>query len=666
MTALHVKPFRGQVPRLSDRLIGANQAVAALNCQITAGRLDPLMGPGLVHTSLASSIATIYRYRYKGADNWLVWSRVVDVVKSPTAQDSLGRVYYTGDGDPRMTTYDLAIDSAPYPTAFYALGIPAPSTAPALIVTGGVAPVETRAYIYVFRNAFGEESGPSPEIVVSGNINGSWDLSGMETALPNSGTISAAATVSTGVVEVTLDTVRGLMQHEEVTFSGVSGMTDLNATFALLSVDAGANKVTVELDTAQVYSGGTDTWARVAPHNVTGMTKVIKRSIGSEDYKRVAEIPVATTTYSDIILTSALQDDTQQLDSFPPPKNLHSLVVLANGAMAGLAGNELCFSEQYKPYSWPLANRYSFAGKGVALCAAENSVIVLTENDPIVFTATTPEAASPAGMNTYAPCVSKQSVVDIGGGCLYAGHDGLYLATPAGVRNITNDLYRNKEWSAMVPTSFKAAFFDQRYYAMHDTLDGSTSKIMMLDLSEPDSIVEIDERVDVLYLNPLDGNFYMVKGNKIYAWNVDDTNRYLSYWASREYQLPAPVNFNCAQVHADYGDILPINTVILQENIALLADADDVNGALCAAPVNTFAVNGSAIQPVPQETQRKVQFSLRVDGALVFTKQLSSDKPFRLPNGFKSELQGFAITASVPVHSVSIAQSERELGQMSL
>lgn len=667
MTALHVKPFRGQVPRLSDRLIGANQASAALNCQITSGRLDPLMGLGLVHTSgLANAIVTMYRYRHNGIDNWLVWPRVVDVVKSPTAQESLGRLYYTGDGDPRMTTYDLAINTAPYPTAFYALGLPAPTAAPALSVTGGTAPVETRSYIYVFRNAFGEESGPSREIVVSGNINGSWDLSGMETAPPNSGTISAAATVATGVVEVTLDTVRGLAQYEEVTFAGVSGMTALNGTFALQSVTPGTSKVTVALDTAQVYSAGSDTWVRVAPHNITGMKKVIKRSIGSEDYKRVAEIPVANTTYSDTILTSALQDDTQQLDSFPPPKNLHSLVTLANGALAGLAGNELCFSEQYKPYSWPLANRYAFAGKGVALCAAENSVIVLTENDPIVFTATTPESASPAGMNTYAPCVAKQSVVDIGGGCLYAGHDGLYLATPAGVKNITNDLYRNEEWSAMVPTSFKATFFDQRYYAMHETLDGSPSKIMVLDLSEPDSIVEIDERADALYMNPLDGKLYLGKANKIYAWNVDDANRYLSYWASREYQLGARTNFNCAQVHANYADIVQINTSILSANIALLADANQINGAVCAAPVNSFAVNGSAIQPVPQLTERKVQFSLRVDGVVVFTKQLNSADPFRLPSGFKSEVQGFSITSSIPVHSVSIAQSEKELGQMSL
>lgn len=667
MTAIAVKPFRGQVPRISDRLIGANQAVAALNCKITAGRLDPLMGLSLVHTSLAEAVSTMFRYRHLTADNWLVWGRVVDVVNSPTAQDSLGRLFYTGDGEPRMTTFDEAISGGgPYPAGFFVLGVAPPVTAPAVAVVGGAVPVETRAYIYTFRTAFGEESGPSPEIVVSGNTNGSWNLSGMETAPPNSGTITAAATIATGVVEITLDTVRGLFGYEEVTFAGIAGMTDLNGTFPLQSVNVAANKVTVALNTTQVYVAGVDTWARVARHNIVGMTKVIKRSVGSQDYKRVAEIPVADTTYSDTIPALNLRDETTRLDSFPPPKNLHSLVALANGSLAGLAGNQICFSEQYKPYSWPIAYRYSFAGKGVATCAAENSVIVLTEGDPIVVTATVPEAASPAGMNSYAPCVAKGSVVDIGGGCIYAGHDGLYLATPTGVRNITNDLYRNEEWKAMVPSSFKAAFFDQRYYAVHDTLDGNVSKIMMLDLAEPDSIVEIDERPDTLYRSKLDGKFYVGKGNRIYEWDSDDTNRYLSYWASREYQLGAAINFNCAQVHANYDDIVPINTSILDANRALLADSGKPNGAMCAAPVNSFAINGSAIKPVPQVTERRVQFSLRVKGVVVFTKQLNSSKPFRLPGGFKSEVQGFSIAASIPVHSVAMAQDVRELGQMSL
>jgi hypothetical protein len=669
MTATNVKPFRGQVPRISDRLIGPNFAKKALNCKITAGRLDPVRGLGLMHTSLAESVATMYRYRHNGVDNWLVSSKVVDYVKSPTAQDALGRVYWTGDGEPRMSTSELAISGpGPYPNAFYVLGVTPPTTAAALIVTGGGAPVEIRAYVYTFRTVFGEESAPSPAVFLSGNINGSWDLSALQVAPPNSGTISAAATVATDVVEVTLDTVRGLQPYEEVVFAGVTGMTDLNGKHALLEVDAGTNKVKVALSTAQVYAGGADTWARVAPHNIAGMTKVIYRTVGTNtDYKRVAEIPVANTTYSDTIASTALGEAIPTLDSFTPPKNLHSAVALANGSISGIAGNQLCFSEQYKPYSWPIGNRYAFAGTGVATCATGNSVILLTDGKPIVATATVPEAVSMASLPTEAPCVSKLSAKDVGGACVYASNDGLYLASPTGVRNLTNDLFRKDEWVLIRPETFNAAFFDQKYFAMHDAAGDSSPKIMCLDLAEPDSIVEIDEQVDALYRNPVEGGYlYMSKGNRIYQWDLDDANRYLVFWSSRQYQFGSPINLTVAQVHADYSQIAPPNTAIADANAALLADADDINGAMCSAPLNTYPLNGSALRPVPDSTALQVQFSLRVDGQVVFTKQVRSSKPFRLPTGFKSEVQGFEIAASIPVHSVSMAQSERELGQVSV
>jgi hypothetical protein len=667
MTAVTVKPFRGMVPRISDRLLAPNQATAALNCKITSGRLDPLKGLGLVHTSLATSISTIYRYRFSGVDNWLVWPRVVYVVKSPTIQDTLGRIFYAGDGEPRMTTYSLAISGlGPYPAAFYVLGVPPPVTAPSLAVVGGTAPAETRAYVYTFRTALGEESAPSPPVIVTGAPDGSWNLSALEVAPPNSGTVSAAATVATGVVEVTLDTVRGLFASEEITFAGVLGMTSLNGTFALTAVDSALNKVRVALDTAQTYTAGPDTWTRRAPHNVTGMTKTIWRTVGTNtDYKRVTSIAAATATYSDTTASTALGEAISTIGSAPPPKDMRSLVALSNGAIAGISGNQLCISEQYKPYSWPTANRYAFPGTGVALCAAENAVIVLTNGEPYVFTATVPEAASPAGLNNYAPCVAKSSVVDVGGGCIYASHDGLYLASPTGVRNLTGQLFKTEEWAKLLPGTFKASFFDQRYYAMHDMADGSASNIFVFDVAAPDSIVQVDERVDLLYWNALDGKQYAVQGNKIYEWDSDDANRYLSFWRSREYQFGSPINLKVAQINADFNDIAPANNTVLIANTAILVSARNVKGAVNAATFNRFKVNGSALGRVPQETQRQVQFSLVVDGNVKFTRNVTSSKPFMLPAGFKSEIQAFQIASLVPVHSVSMAQDKKELAQVS-
>lgn len=667
MTAINIKAFRGKVPRTSERLLQPNYAVEALNAKITSGRLDPLRGLALVHTSRASTVRTLYRYRYGTADNWLAWSVPVDVVRSPTAQDSRGRVFFTGDGEPRMTSYLDAIDGAgPYPAAWYVLGVHIPTVAPTLGVTGGAGATESRAYVYTFKTQYDEEGAPSPATVHTAFSNAvSWDLSDMEPPPPNSGGVSGAATVATGIVEVTLDTTRGLAEHEQIVLAGVGGMVAANGAHTILSVEPG-NKVRIALTTAQLYTAG-GSWARRAPHNTADMKRCIYRTVGTNtDYKLVAEIDADLTSYSDSVAATALGRSLPSLESYTPPKNGHSLTHLANGSLAMLAGNELCLSEQYKPYSWPLANRYAFAGTGVALGAAGNSIIILTDGSPIQAVATIPSAASLASMDTYAPCVAKAGVVDIGGAVVYPSHDGLYLAGPGAVRNLTEALYRIDEWRALQPETFKAAYFDQKYYAEHATADGGR-RILTLDTAEPDSITEVDESADCLYANPRDGRLYLAKGKKVYQWDADEAVRYEALWQSMDFQFGAPLNFSCAQVHAPFVPIEPPDPTILINNTALLAQgADAIEGALGATAVGMIPIGGSNLMDAPDEVPSRVLFSLLKAGQVVFARELNSIKPFRLPPGKKSEVYAVQISSTLPIYGVTVAQSMGELGRASL
>lgn len=667
MTGIAIRAFRGTKPRTFSRLLPDNLAQQALNCKITSGRLDPVKGLGLAHTSLAAAITTMYRYRFGEANNWLVWEDVVDVARSPVAQDHLGRVYFTGDGEPRMSTYADAISGGgPYPAAWFVLGVTPPVTAMTINVVGGVAADEDRAYVYTFRTTYGEESGPSPATLKTGKPDGSWNITGMDAAPANSGTISAAVkdTPLPGQVEVTLNTVFGIAADEELTFAGVAGMTDLNGTFTLVSVDSATNKVVVALTTTQTYSVAADTWARVAPHNTTGMTKCIYRTVGTNtDYRLVAEIPVANTTYSDTVpaTTVSLAAGIATLDTLPPLKSMHSLVLLANGVMAGIADNQLCLSEQGKPYSWPLSNRYSFPGTGVALVAAGNAVIVLTDNYPYVATATVPEAASVTRIpgDTLAPCLAKRGVVDIGSGAIFPSNNGLYVATPAGCRNLTADLFTGDEWKLLLPATFKAGFQDGNYFAMHDT--AAQGYIFMLNTQEPDSVVEFNVEVDTIYANEFDGRLYVGQGNLLYLWDEDDSKRFTAYWTSKDYQLGKPVNLSVAQVHAKFDEVKPVDDTILDANTALLADINNVGGGIACGGIGVYAIAGSALLPVPDDSAASLQFTLMVDSVPAFTKLVTSSKPFRLPPGFKSDVQGVQISSSVPVYSINMAQGMEEL-----
>jgi hypothetical protein len=547
------------------------------------------------------------------------------------------------------------------------LGVYIPTIAPTLAVVGGSGTTESRAYVYSFVTQYGEEGALSPPVVVSGFQNGSWNLSAMEAVPPNSGTVSGAVVVSSGIVEVTLNTARGLALYEEVTFSGVVGMTDLNGTFALTSVDLATNKVRVALNTAQTYTSG-GAWERRAPHNITSMKRRIYRTVGTNtDYKLVTEQAASSTVFNDTVASTALgSSPAVSLGTFTPPKNGHSLVSLANGALAMLAGNELCISEQYKPYSWPLANRYAFAGQGVALVAGGNSLIVLTDAVPVVATATVPEATSLAYLeDAPAPCISKTGVVDAGSGALYPSNDGLWLATPSGGRNVTANLYRQKEWEALHPSTFKATFRDGTYYAARAGDSGNAGRLWMLDLAEADSVVEVDDTFDALHKSPYDGNLYVAQGKAIYQFDGDDANRYVSFWQSAQFQLGAPVNLSVAQVHARYSDIVPLDTSVQTANLALLASANNIEGAIGTSPVGVLPIGASNLQEAPVQTANRVQFTLLRAGQVVFTRELSASKPFKLPAGVKDDVYAVQIAASIPVYSITVADSVAELARSS-
>lgn len=671
MTGIATIRPRGIVPRIGDRQLPDNMAVQALNCKLTSAQCAPLKGLGLVHTSLAASISTFYRYRFINTYNWLVWQRTVDVVRSPVAQDSLGRFYFFGDGEPRMSTSaDATSGAGPYPTAWYVLGVYKPTTAMAIACSGGVSGTnEDRAYVYTFVTQYGEESGPSPATLKTGKADDLFAITGLEAAPPNTGTASAAVanTPLPNQVQITLNTVRGLFANEELAFAGVTGMTDLNATFKLVSVDTALSKVVVALTTAQVYTAG-GTWTRRAPHNLTGMTKRIYRTIGTNaDYKFVTEIAAATTTFNDNILSTvvALNSGITVLDTLPPLKDAHSGVLLANGAMACASGNQICISETGKPYSWPLSNRYTVPGLIVGLTPAGNAAIILTDNYPHICTATVPEAASVAKVpgDTLAPCVSKTGIVDIGSGAIYPSNDGLYVVTAGGAQCITSALYTLDEWKTLRPDTFKAAFSDSRYYAQHSTMGTQYPNMWMLHTKENDSAQEFSENPSALYGNPWDGLLYAAKANTISQWDADDSNRSSSSWTSKSYQLAKAINFSAAQVQARFNEIVPIVNPAYDANLLLLADINLIGGSIGDDEVGGLSVGSSRLELVQATTPRFLQFTLIRDGAPVFNKFLTSADAFRLPAGKVSDLYAYQITSNITWDSVNMAQGMNELRQ---
>lgn len=147
MPKLRFAQFSGEIPKLITRLLPDSAAQLARNVRLDDGGLTPVRKSAEVTTIEGiTGIQTIYKW---GVD-WLAWDKVVNAVPGPVATD---RLYYTGDGKPKMrvgtTVYDLAV--------------PAPTAALTASVSGtGSGAVTTRLYVYTWVTAYGEESEPCP------------------------------------------------------------------------------------------------------------------------------------------------------------------------------------------------------------------------------------------------------------------------------------------------------------------------------------------------------------------------------------------------------------------------------------------------------------------------------------------------------------------------
>lgn len=170
MSSFRIQNFGGITPRLSDRLLPANFATDADNCKLWSGEIRPFKDTKEVPSTLKPGLIKSLYY-LNGF--WLSWEVDVDVVRGSIPGDSTGRIYYTGDGPPKVTNVGVATTTAPYPTAYYLLGVAAPSVAPTLVVGGGGTGVpEITYYVYTFVTGLDEEGPPSPPSAQISMLNG--------------------------------------------------------------------------------------------------------------------------------------------------------------------------------------------------------------------------------------------------------------------------------------------------------------------------------------------------------------------------------------------------------------------------------------------------------------------------------------------------------------
>ena len=157
-------------------------------------------------------------------------------------------------------------------------------------------------------------------------------------------------------------------------------------------------------------------------------------------------VAVATTTFTDDVPNSELQEVCPSLIWSEPPTNLRGLVGMANGINVGFFDNVLCSTPAYVPYAFPEEYRVTVEWPIVGLGAWEQSVFVGTTGHPYFLTGADAANLTARKLNSNQACVSPRSICPVEEGVIYASPDGLCLATSGGVRLITSQHFTREEW----------------------------------------------------------------------------------------------------------------------------------------------------------------------------------------------------------------------------
>jgi hypothetical protein len=243
MAAVKITNFLGKAPKISPELLPNTAAQIARNCKLYSGDLIPFVEPVVfANSGRTGTIRTLYALKDPVTKDyvWLSWANVIDIATPSASDDEEQRFYYTGDGKPKVSTYDLATSgTVPYPNGYYDLGLPLPTQK----LTTSAASFTTKT-----SSSFARDAGNIVTLVTSaahGLKSGtSVTVSGFSF---RTGTYSQSGTT----VTVTL-TGHGLASGATVVLDFTSG-TAVDGTFAATVTDA--NTFTVVASASATTTG---------------------------------------------------------------------------------------------------------------------------------------------------------------------------------------------------------------------------------------------------------------------------------------------------------------------------------------------------------------------------------------------------------------------------
>lgn len=667
--ALKIVKFLGEAPKISPELLPETVAQYAFNLDLSSGDLLPYRRSVVAATlDKPGTIKTIYPMTspVDGSLKWLHWTSDVDIATAQIENDTSQRIYYTGDGAPKVTNYTMATSGAQFPSQSYTLGFPVPAGTP----VAAAATFTQKSAVSRARDAGGTATivTSAPHMLTTGDFITTTGFGGTGYNLTNAPVTVVDPTTfsyfSFGAAEGTTADTAG-----RVDLAGTS--TPRSYVFTYYSAwdeesvpSAPSAAVFVKEGQSVAVTGLPASWPHGAGYQTAGMKVRVYRTVAGvngTEYFRVGEVALGTTSFVDDVDVSTLDADTLLVseDYDQPDASMTGMTTIHNSMIVGFFGNTLCFCEPGKPHAWPIKYRKQIDAPIVGVGAFGTQLVIVTEKTPWVTTGNNPAAQSLARTDYILPCVSKKSIVNIGFGVMWSSTGGLAVySTTIGTDYLTKNVHSWNTWpQAITPSALVGEYYRGRYFGS----DGTKTFIFERNDQVGGHLVQTDVAFSAAHYVATTDAFYYVTGNTVHLWNSQSAGPTTLDWKSKVFTTKDYLNFGAARVIADYttpegeAAIDVENALISSANQALIT-SDDFMGSLGDGDVGELDFAGDRMTPL-RETEFTATFQLFVNKQLVYSATRSTDAPFRLPTGYRADTFEVRVATTARVRAIHMAET---------
>ena len=658
MAGFKLNRFSGLRPRIPESLLGDSDATVAQNCDFAYGELRNTKG-GWAYLSLTNAPGGLY------TDEGLAfysWTGDVNAVRSPLANDTLNRMYYTGDNGFKVANRLGTRINGGAPSSSYLVGVPRPTVAPVLSALpptpvnasnanitfrfhweyGGIkyqeqaiAPTAQGDDTYRFTPPAIAASTPATAFPVlrmtatwkSDNsqifdlYTGNSSFNGAASGLYSLDmTKDAGDTTTTYTVTLTMSVKESDKETRAYVYTYVNtygeegppsppGLVTTSPVIGV-SVNAVKDAITGYAPIKEIRIYRTPTGSTIADYFYVGTLGVLSGS--------------GSFIFTDNVKGEMLNEALSSTEYYPPNQALTGLMQLPNGILAAWMGNELHFSEAYKPWAWPPKYVKTLPTNIVGGIVHGSGAVVTTRSHPHLVSGVSPDSMTVSKINVDQAGSSKWAIAVVDGVVMYASNDGLVALTGAsasliqGQKFFTREVWRQRYGTGL--SSMRFAVWDGRLVVFSSS--GAFTPFMIRFDEADGTMTDLPTfAAQCAFVSPLSDQFYYASGNTLHQFNGGTD--IAATWQSAERVLPRPLNFGVAQA-------------LVEGNWSL----------------ELWAY-------VKNPTTGAFEYQLKHTEALA-----GGLKNFRLPGGYESDRYRLKLAGTGRFRELRVAQSFRELSSL--